>query len=130
MAGGRKLLTEAQQAAQGDRVAEKRVAFLEKGLTHAELTMEVALAHADHQKNSENPISDPYGDNYTGKLGERYKSSLDRLVEFRKLTVLEYPNFSNVGWMTFQEWAVLWAHLKPWDPKTPERYQLFQTAAD
>jgi len=123
MAGGRKLLTDAHEAAQGDPVAGRRVEFLEKGLTHAKLTMDVTFAHADHQENSGDPISDPYTDNYTGKLGARYKSALDRLVEFRKVTALECPNFANVGWMTFQEWAVLWAHLKPWDPKTPGRYR-------
>ncbi len=130
MAEGRRLLNQAQRAARGDSIAEKRVDFLEKGLAHAELTMDAARAHADHQQNSENPILTPYADNYTGKLGERYKSAIDKLVEFRKLAVEEHPNFSNIGWMTFQEWAVLWAHFRPWDPKTPERYHLPPSAAD
>jgi hypothetical protein len=123
MAEGRSLIEAAQRAARGDTVAEQRVAFLERGLDHAELTMEAARAHADHQQNSGKPISDIYADNYNEALGERYRSALDRLVEFRKRAALECPNISNVGWMTFQEWAVGWAHLKPWDPKTPGRYR-------
>jgi hypothetical protein len=122
MAEARKLLGAAQRAAEGDPVAKKRVAFLETGLTHAELTMAVACAHADHQRTSKQPINSPYADNYA-KVGERYKHALDALVEFRKRTALECPNFSNVGWLTFQEWAANWAHLRPWDPKTPQRYR-------
>ena len=50
MGTGRRLLAEAQEAAHGDPIAEERVAFLERGLQKAELTLAAQVAFRDYKK--------------------------------------------------------------------------------
>jgi hypothetical protein len=50
MKKGRELMTEAQKAAQGNPVLERRVAFLERGLRRAELTLAAQAAFRAYKK--------------------------------------------------------------------------------
>lgn len=50
MTAGRALMTQAQQAASGDAVAERLVGFLEKGLTHTEKTLDTEAAWEEYQR--------------------------------------------------------------------------------
>lgn len=50
MARGRELMDQAVKAAQADPVARERVAFLEKGLRHAELTLAVTKVYRDSRQ--------------------------------------------------------------------------------
>jgi hypothetical protein len=50
MGKGRELLTAAQQMAAGDSLTEERVAFLERGLRHAELTLGAQAAFREHKQ--------------------------------------------------------------------------------
>jgi len=91
MAFGRKLLEKAQKAAQGDTLAEARVAFLAKGLNHAEMTLAVQRAFRLYRSR--------------GQI-EAYMSALQALDEFR--AAHEAAFIANMGYLA-------WAEEHTWD---------------
>lgn len=97
MAKAAALLKDARQAAQGSIVSEARVAFLEKGLTHAELTLAVTVANAAHQKEPGNP-----------GLRAAYAKAMGQLTAFRNSILSD--NVSNIGFLVVQEQKGGWDH--------------------
>lgn len=91
MRKGRGLIEKALEAAAGDPLAQRRVAFLEKGLTHAELTLAVARAYADMEGDERNP-----------QKRMRLASAMTKLMDFRR-DVVEPEMLSNVGFLAWHE---------------------------
>lgn len=91
MAKGRSLIEKAAGAAADDPLALRRVAFLEKGLTHAELTLAVARAYADMEGDERNP-----------QKRVRLSSAMTNLMDFRR-DVAEPEMLSNVGFLAALE---------------------------
>lgn len=91
MARGRGLIEYAMARAAGDPVAESRVAFLEKGLTHAELTLAVARAH--QAATAEPGNSDTH---------RAYAEAMDRLMTFRR-EVVEPEMIADTGYLGYNE---------------------------
>ena len=98
MAQGRELIEQARTAATGDPMAEQRVAFLEKGLTHAELTLAVARARAEHMADQADV------DRY-----QAYARAMGKLVAYRE-QVVEPAGIANVGFLIDQEQRIGWDH--------------------
>jgi len=101
-AGGRKLLSAAQTAAQGDTVATARVAFLEEGLAHAEKCCALAAARA------------------TGRFRELYKAS-NELRELRgRIEKNNAVNLNYCAWLELRAWGAVrdlaykGEPLRPW----------------
>lgn len=88
-ADARKRMTAAIRAAKGDELAERRVAYLEKGLTDAELTAaaRAAQAKAERQPNDEN--------------NRAFAAALKELVGYR--ASVEADDVCNFGYMAYRE---------------------------
>jgi hypothetical protein len=84
-----RLIREAKHAAKGDKLAEQRVSFIEKGLIDAELTVKVRLAQ-NKLKTSPSP-----------KTKKTYLESFKKLKEFR--ASVENDNVCNFGYMAYRE---------------------------
>jgi len=91
MAEARVLIRQAMTAAAGDRAATQRVAFLERGLTHAELTLAVARAHQAQTK-----------DVGSGAAHRTYAEAMGRLMAFRRKTI-EPEMIADTGYLTYNE---------------------------
>ncbi len=91
MARGRELLEAAREAAAGDAEAAARVAFLDKGLRNAELTLAVQRACREYRR--------------TGAL-EPYAEALDALDAFR--ATVEPEPVANMGFLA-------WCESRDWD---------------
>ena len=91
MGRGFDLLEMAKVAASGDAQVARRVAFLEEGLKHAELTMAV---HAEYRRYTNDGES------------EGYVQALKALESFRVET--EGDNIANMAFLT-------WAENRTWD---------------
>ena len=89
MADGRALLERAAAAAQGDPLAERRVAFLEKGLRHAELCLATEKARQVYTQ--------------SGSLPE-YQAALQALDDLRRS--MEGENAVNAGFLRYLEGPV------------------------
>lgn len=88
-AEARKLMTAALESAKGDKLAEQRVAFLEKGLTDAEMT---AATRAVQSKAEKEP----------GEENNRaFETAFKKLVDYR--ASVEADNVCNFGNMAFRE---------------------------
>lgn len=94
MTTGRRHLEAARQAAQGDPMAEKRIAFLEAGLRNAELTLQTQRAFRSYKQ--------------SGDL-ESFRKAVLLLDEYRKS--IDRLDASNI---TFTYWAET---LAGWDRK-------------
>jgi hypothetical protein len=91
-APGEALLAKAAKAAAGDKEASERVAFLQKGLTHAKLSARVAelITTAD-------PTSTP----------ERGKKELEELLTYRRAHEREWlGNFNHNSWVEDVSWKL------------------------
>ncbi|MFH1903329.1 MAG: DUF4838 domain-containing protein [Candidatus Omnitrophota bacterium] len=91
MAAGRRLLEEAQKAAKGDVISERRVDFLKKGLDNAELTLKVQSAYKEYKK--------------SGKM-QNYRQAMAELDTLRES--VENDNIANMGFLA-------WAEGRNWD---------------
>ena len=91
MERGRGLIEYAMARATGDPVAQGRVAFLEKGLTHAELTLAVARAHQAATADPGNP------DTYRA-----YANAMAKLMAFRR-DVVEPEMIADTGYLGYNE---------------------------
>lgn len=91
MATGWALLNRARVCAQGDRAAEQRVAFLEKGLKNADLTLRTQDAYVKYQQ--------------TGDKDD-YFSAIRELDAFR--AAVDGDNVANMGFLH-------WAEGNTWD---------------
>jgi hypothetical protein len=91
MAAGRGLIQDAQQAAAGAPAAEQRVAFLEKGLRHAELTLAVARTHAAQTADPTDPGA-----------YRAYADAMGRLMAFRR-DVVEPEMIADTGYLGYNE---------------------------
>jgi hypothetical protein len=91
MARGRRLIEYAMARAAADPVAKQRVAFLEKGLTHAELTLAVARAHQAATAAPGNP-----------EAHRAYAEAMDRLMTFRR-EVVEPEMIADTGYLGYNE---------------------------
>lgn len=87
MQEGRKRLEAAHEAAAGDETATARVAYLDKGLTHAELVLDALHAHK----------ADPDDAAYDATL----KQAIHRLYDYRQQ--VEGDMVANMGYLTLQE---------------------------
>lgn len=92
MARGRELMASAQQAAADDSLACQRVAFLEKGLRHAELTLATELAFQAYQRSPS-----------TATL-EGYRKAMRDLEQFRHTH--EGDGINHMGYLTANEGRV------------------------
>jgi len=109
MAQGRALIAQAQKAAAGDSLAERRVAFLEKGLTHAQLTLDVAKAQQALASDAENP-----------QKRDALASAMAKLMDYRR-DVVEPGMLANVGFLAALEASPNgWNHAieRPSQPET------------
>jgi len=86
MAKGRALLAQAQEAAQGDAIARRRVAFLQKGLRNAELTLATQVAYRAYKK--------------TGAI-DPFVAALTELDSYR--AAIEGDYVSNMGYLAWLE---------------------------
>jgi hypothetical protein len=84
-----KLIAKAKQAAKGDKLAEKRVAYIEKGLIDAELTVKVRVAQKKMQKT-------PSKENKKAFL-----KAFEKLKKYR--AEIEADNVCNFGYMAYRE---------------------------
>ena len=91
MVGGRRLIEKAMADATGDTVAAQRVAFLEKGLKHAELTLTVARAHQIQTDDLGN--ADAY---------RAYADAMGKLMAFRR-EVVEPEMIADTGYLGYNE---------------------------
>jgi len=91
MADGRSLIESASAQAAGDPVAERRVSFLEKGLTHAELTLAVARAHQAQTASLGNPAA-----------YRAYAEAMGKLMAFRR-DVVEPEMIADTGYLGYNE---------------------------
>ncbi len=91
MAKARGLIERAIEQAAGDPAAERRVAFLEKGLTHAELTLAVARAHQAQTADLGNPAA-----------YQTYAQAMEKLVAFRR-DVIEPEMIADTGYLGYNE---------------------------
>jgi len=91
MTQGRALIAQAQKTAAGDPLAERRVAFLEKGLTHAELTLDVARAHQALADDADNP-----------QKRNALAAAMAKLMDYRR-DVVEPGMLANVGYLAALE---------------------------
>ena len=91
MAKGRRLIEHAMAEAAGDALAERRVAFLKKGLKHAELTLAVARAHQAQTANLESPAAH-----------KAYADAMDELMAFRR-EVVEPEMIADTGYLGYNE---------------------------
>jgi hypothetical protein len=83
------LLNEAKQAAKGDKLSEERVAYIEKGLIDAELTVAVRIAQKKAEKN-------PSKENKKAFL-----KAFEKLKKYR--ASVEKDNVCNFGYMAYRE---------------------------
>jgi hypothetical protein len=91
MAEGRELLVAAAEAAEGDGAAERRVAYLRKGLRNAELTLATQAAYREYRE--------------VGDL-EGFRTAVGALDDFRAL--VESECIANMGFLA-------WAENRTWD---------------
>ncbi|MBN2375682.1 MAG: hypothetical protein JXD22_04735 [Sedimentisphaerales bacterium] len=86
MVQARALMTAAEQAALGDSDAEAKVSYLEKGLTHVELTIAAQAAWENYQVTGDLPA---------------WNTAIDTLDSFRAL--VENDLISNMAWLYYME---------------------------
>ncbi|MBL4700783.1 MAG: DUF4838 domain-containing protein [Phycisphaeraceae bacterium] len=86
MKKGRTLLAQAQEAAKGDPVAQRRVSFLEKGLKNAELTLATQVAYRAYKE--------------TGDIGT-FVPVLAELDSYR--AAIEGDHIANMGYLAWSE---------------------------
>ena len=87
---GRALLTRAQVAAQGDPLAAKRVAFLERGLRRAELTLAAQAAFRACQQN---------------QTDSTFQAAVRELDSYRRsVDTKDTDNVSSVYWFEGRHW--------------------------
>ena len=92
-----RLLAIAQQAAQGDALAQRRVAYLEKGLIDAQLTTATRAAQARAEKN-------PSRENQ-----KAFEAAFQKLVAYR--ASIEADNVCNFGHAAYREkYGAGWEH--------------------
>ena len=91
MGKGRRLIEKAIAQAAGDPVAERRVAFLEKGLRHAELTLAVTRAHQAQTADLGNPAA-----------YRPYAEAMGKLMAFRR-EVVEPEMIADTGYLGYNE---------------------------
>ncbi|NQT13799.1 MAG: DUF4838 domain-containing protein [Planctomycetes bacterium] len=91
MATGDKLLAQAEESARGNDLAARRVAFLRKGLTHAERTLAVQPAYRAYREE--------------GDLAG-YRDAIAQLDDFRKS--VESDNVANMAFLAWAE-AYTWS---------------------
>ncbi|OGV49868.1 MAG: hypothetical protein A2017_13410 [Lentisphaerae bacterium GWF2_44_16] len=102
--GARKLMNEAIANAKGDTLAEKRVSFLEKGLTDAELTAATRAVQSKYEKEE------------TEENKKVFEAAFKKLVDYRGS--VEADNVCNFGYMAFREMSgSAWKHTKGTDNK-------------
>ena len=93
MSKGRALLAKAQVAAKGDPIAEERVAFLERGLRRAELTLAAQAAFRTCKENQSDST---------------FQAAVKKLDSYRRSVDTKDPD--NVSW-------VYWFEGRRWDRK-------------
>ncbi|MFQ5645127.1 MAG: DUF4838 domain-containing protein, partial [Thiogranum sp.] len=86
MMKGRDILVQAHEAAKGDAVAQRRVAFLQKGLRNAELTLATQVAYRAYKK--------------TGDIGV-FVTALTELDSYR--AAIEGDYVGNMGYLAGRE---------------------------
>ena len=89
MTKGRALLEQAITAAQGDNLAEQRVAYLDKGLQNTELTLATLRAQKRYTRTP------------NSQTKSTYKKAITDLVTYR--ATIEMDNVSDMGYLAYRE---------------------------
>ncbi|HRU06778.1 MAG TPA: DUF4838 domain-containing protein [Candidatus Brocadiia bacterium] len=98
MKRGRELLAQAQAAAKGDALAEKRAQYLDMGLRDAELTLATQAAFRAYKEKPGDMLR-----------FDAYRAALRALADFR--AGAETWNIANYGYLAMTEWRVWDASL-------------------